>query len=89
MSYEWHERKRLLNEGKHGFDFEHAKALFDGRKVITVLSKQRGEPRYVTTGIVKNEFVTLVWTPRKGKVRFISFRRARNEEKKAYKKLFS
>lgn len=88
VEFEWDEGKRLLNLAKHGLDFRDAENLFDGRPHLTVASVTDSEHRFLTTGILDERFVTLVWTERMEKIRFISLRRARNEERREYCKLF-
>ena len=46
--------------------------------------KFEGEIRWLRTGIVDGAFVTVVWTIRGDRIRLISFRRARREERRAY-----
>ena len=41
------------------------------------------EERHLTTGIVDDRFVTVVWTRRNGAIRIISARRTRDAEKRA------
>jgi len=85
MGAEWDEAKRLSNLTKHGIDFVDAEAVFDGRSVVISRSRHPGEERLLTTGIVDNAFVTVVWTRRYGLVRIISARRARDGERRDYR----
>ena len=86
--YEWDEEKRQINVVKHGLDFLDVKAMFDGRPMITVQSNYIGEVRFLTRSELNEELCTVVWTRRGTSVRFISARRARNAEERAYRKLF-
>ncbi|MGH2618342.1 MAG: BrnT family toxin [Thermomicrobiales bacterium] len=61
--------------------------LFDGRPVVTKRSPFANEERYLTTGIVSDRFVTVVWTRRDDAIRLISARRARDGEVRAYRAL--
>lgn len=88
MEYEWDENKRQGNITKHGLDFRDAIVLFDGRPVYNYRSVRRGEGRVVTVGLLVGRFVAVVWTERSSAVRLISMRRARDEEKRAYRALF-
>ena len=88
MDYEWDERKRAANLSKHGFDFRDAIALFDGRPVYNYGSRRAEEDRVVTVGSLNEVFVAVVWTERDSVIRLISMRRARDEEKRAYRTLF-
>ncbi|MEQ1724969.1 MAG: BrnT family toxin [Sphingopyxis sp.] len=43
-----------------------------------------GERRCITTGILGDSVVNLVWTPRDGGRRIISMRKARDDERQRY-----
>ena len=88
MDFEWDEAKRLSNLRKHGLDFVDAEALFDGRPVYTRPSQRSMEQRFVTIGLLNDEFVALIWTKRSTDTRLISLRRARDGEKRTYRALF-
>jgi uncharacterized DUF497 family protein len=87
VEFEWDEDKRQINLWKHGLDFEEVEQIFDGRPQHTKPSKNAGESRSVTTAIVDDRFVTVVWTERGEKYRVISLRRARDAEKRQYRAL--
>jgi uncharacterized DUF497 family protein len=88
MRFEWDEATRAANLAKHGLDFIDAKPLLDGRPCITFLSPRGSEVRFVTVGLLGTAFVALVWTERNGVTRLISFRRARDGEKRQYRSRF-
>lgn len=85
MLFEWDETKRQSNVAKHKLDLQRGTELFDGRRVLTYSSPRDDEERFVTVGLVANEFVALAWTRRGDAVRLISLRRARDGEKRAYR----
>jgi uncharacterized DUF497 family protein len=85
--FEWDESKRQSNLDKHGIDFLRARRIFDGRPVVIKMSSHPSEERYLTTGIIDDRFVTVVWTPRAVATRLISARRARDDEIRAYRAL--
>lgn len=87
VEFKWDEDKRLSNLKKHGFDFEDARLLFDGRPVLTSTSQRGDEVRYVTTALFLARYVTVVWTRRDPKVRIISMKRARHAEEREYRQL--
>jgi uncharacterized DUF497 family protein len=87
MTFEWGEAKRQSNLAKQGIDFLRAEALFDGRPVITALSKHTEEVRFVTTGEIDGQFYTVIWTRRGDAIRLISARRASGAEQRAYRSL--
>ncbi len=82
--FEWDEGKRLSNIDKHGIDFEDAIDVFDGRPATTRQSDCANERRYVTTAIVRDKYITVVWTPRGDRIRLISARRSREAERRDY-----
>ena len=86
MRYEWDEKKRLTNIGKHGLDFLDVSVVFDSLHVV-VPSVQSSEERFLSIGTLDGRFVTVVYTIRDKNIRIISFRRARNEERDIYQKL--
>ena len=86
--FEWDENKRLSNLEKHNLDFMDSHLLFDGRQSITIQSTVSSEPRYVTTAEISGKFYSAVWTWRGEVRRIISFRRARDEEKRTYRQVF-
>lgn len=85
--FEWDEAKRLSNLGKHGIDFLRARAVSDGCPRRTERSTYTQEERFLTTGILADRFVTVVWTQRGETIRIISARRARVGEERAYRAL--
>ncbi len=87
MEFEWDEDKRQTNLVKHGLDFLRARQLFDGRPAIQLDGNSASEARFRTVGIVANEFCTVIWTARHDRIRIISFRKARDEEKRQYRQL--
>ena len=66
-------------------DFAVATFLFDGRPNVTMAARSEIEARFLTTGMLgEGKFYTVVWTQRGEAKRFISFRRAHNDEERAY-----
>ena len=80
--------KQRINLAKHGIDFPRASGVFDGRPNFTALSTYTGEDRFITVGLLGEDFITVIWTQRNHKKRIISARSARNEEKREYRKLY-
>ncbi len=64
MLFEWDENKRETNLRKHGLDLMSGAELFDGRPVITYSSSRADEARFVTVGLLVDQFVAVVWTER-------------------------
>ena len=84
MRFDWDDDKQASNLAKHEIDFNRAVLLFDGRDVIETPSTHISEERWQRTGIVDDRFMTVIWTRRGDKIRIISARRARTNEKRDY-----
>ena len=85
MQFEWDENKRKSNIEKHGIDFVDAVKIFDGFTHDTQDTRQDwGEERFVSVGLLAGVEISVVNTPRNGRLRIISARRARKEERKRY-----
>ena len=87
MDFEWDEQKRQSNLRKHDIDFIDVQAVFDGRPLVSSVSRQPAELRFLTTAEIEGIFYTVVWTWRGDIIRIISARRARDEEKRDYRSL--
>ena len=84
-SVEWDERKSTRNEAARGFGFNYAAQIFLGARIEREnLSRHFGERRFVTTGMVGETMLTVVWTPRCTARRIISARNASRREKRRY-----
>ena len=88
MTFEWDENKRLRVLAERGIDFLRATQLFDGRDVLTVSSPRGDEERWATTGVLEDRTTTVIWTQRGENIRIISARRARDNEKRAYREIY-
>lgn len=84
MDFEWDERKARLNLERHGIDFRKASKMFDGRDVVFRESPRKGEMRWIATARLGEELWSVVYTRRGAKIRIISTRRARSDEKERY-----
>ena len=88
MEFEWDEGKRQSNLLKHGLDFNAVVELFD-RPLLVSTSSHRTERRFVATGLIETQFVTVIYTKRDDRYRIISLRKVRNVERRAYNELYS
>jgi hypothetical protein len=87
MEFEWDENKRRVNLGTHGIDFEDAIAIWDGSELILPSSQTRhGEERFLAIGECEGRVITVVFTWRGQRIRLISARRARRNERADYRK---
>ncbi len=87
--FEWDEKKRLWTIKERDLDFIDAADIFDGRPVIHIPAHAKGEDRFLSVATIGGKFHTVVWAWRGEFRRIISFRRSRNDEEKAYRKLHS
>ena len=86
MEFEWNPEKNEANLRKHGIDFEGAKTIWEGR-VLEVQSRQRyhAEIRYLAIGLYRGREITVVYTMQEEKIRIISARRSRRNERELYR----
>lgn len=87
MSFEFDLGKSRSNKTKHGIDFEQAQELWMSPYFEFPL-KTEGEPRWGVIGRIASVFWTAIITKRSEKIRIISVRRSRYEEKQAYQSRF-
>jgi uncharacterized DUF497 family protein len=88
MEFEWSEAKRLAVLDARRLDFLDGRRMFDGRNICTVPSPRGGEERWISIGELDNEMIVVVWTRRASAIRFITMRKARDEEKRRYRSLY-
>lgn len=85
--FEWNENKRLTNIAKHSIDFEDAIDVFLEPHLDEALSYPR-EVRRKALGIVDDRLIAVIYTWRGTSIRIISARRARDNERRAYRALY-
>jgi uncharacterized DUF497 family protein len=83
VDYEWDEKKRLINLGKHSLDFMDADLVFEAPVKITVAAAH-ADDRYVDLAEVNGQVLMLVYSLRRQTVRCISLRVASRRERKLY-----
>ncbi len=85
MEIEYDPNKRDKTLAERGLDFADAGQVFSGLSAtLPDTRKDYGEERFITTGLLGNRVVVVVWTKRGGKRRIISMRRANNRDIKRY-----
>ena len=84
LELEWDGRNCAANLARHGIDFEDAARVFDG-PALEAASSRDGEERRLAIGVVEGREVAAVNTVREGRYRIISARRARRNERGAYR----
>ena len=85
MNFDWDPAKSASNEAKHGFSLASASALWAG-PVVTLPSKYPGELRHLVIGLIEGSHWTVVYAPRGNRLRLISARRSRENEKAIFQK---
>ncbi len=90
QQFEWNDDKRLLAIEKHGIDFTDAIRIFDGRPTTYAPSSQNhpDDQRWITTGDLDGLMISVVWIYRDSKIRIITARRARKNEKSEFHKRY-
>jgi len=84
IEFEFDEKKSILNEEKHGIDFIEAQRLWEDVDRIEIPAKYLDENRYLLVGTIKKKHWSAIFTYRKTKIRLISVRRSRKNEKEIY-----
>lgn len=88
MQFQWDRKKNALNIKKHGIDFSDGEELFSGQWPFLVaadLDNDFAEERWRGIGCVRGRVVVAVFTePKPDVIRFISLRKANQEERQLY-----
>jgi hypothetical protein len=84
MAFEFDPEKSLSNLHKHGVDFTQIQALWRDPKRIIVPARSTTEPRFAIIGEIEGRIWTSIFTLREERVRIVSARRSRDEERKGY-----
>lgn len=84
MDFEFDLAKSAANLAKHGIDFVGAQAMWDDPDRLEIPARTGDEPRFQVIGRIGAALWSAFVTYRKGRVRIISVRRARDEEEAAY-----
>jgi len=84
MEFEFDENKSKANNDKHGIDFIEAQELWNDPDRIEIPTICLDEPRYVLIAMIHNKYWAAIFTYRNKKIRLISVRRTRKNEKEIY-----
>lgn len=87
MEFEWDEGKRVANLAKYDIDFLDAARIFAGPRLVRP-SPREEERRFIAVGLLDDICVAVVFTVRSGRLRIISARKARREERAAFSRRF-
>lgn len=78
--------KSSANKAKHGIDFREAKRVWDDEDRVLLTARSVQEPRMAVIGRIGPNIWVAIHVVRDDKVRIISTKRARDEEKEFYRK---
>ena len=84
MDFEFDPAKSAANLEKHGIDFIGAQALWSDPDRREIPARSGGDPRTQVLGRISKLMWSAFITMRGDRIRIISVRRARDEEKAAY-----
>ncbi len=84
MEFEFDESKSRTNKERHGIDFVDAQALWEDMDLLEVPAKMEDEPRAVVIGKIGGQHWSAIIPWGKDKIRIISVRRSRKEERELY-----
>lgn len=84
--FEWNADKARRNYNKHGVTFETARKAFFDPFMVEVLDEREdyGEERLLLIGMAEGQLVSVIYTPRQGRFRLITARRATKDEQDHY-----
>lgn len=84
MRFEFDPEKSVVNQEKHGIDFQQAQAIWDDADYIEIPLKTVDEARFMVIGMIEVKVWSGIITYRGESVRIISVRRSRKEEIELY-----
>jgi hypothetical protein len=84
MEFEFDPAKSAANRDKHGIDFVEAQSIWQDADRLEIPARSFDEPRSQVLGRIGDTVWSAFVTERAGRIRIISVRRARDEEKAAY-----
>jgi len=84
VEFEFDPAKSASNLEKHGIDFTEVQALWDDPVRAEIPARTADEPRWLVIGKIADRHWSAVITYREQRVRIISARRARKEERALY-----
>ena len=88
MEFQWDEKKNKIHIAKHEFDFADGVELFQGNwpfLVASDLEEDYGEERWKGIGMIQGRIAVAIFNEMKpGVIRFISLRKANQEERNEY-----
>ena len=83
-TFEFDRAKSETNKTQHGIDFAEAQRLWADSEHLEIPARSTGEPRWVVIGQIDGRTWSAIVTKRRGFIRIISVRRARQAEEALY-----
>jgi len=84
MKFEYDSNKSEINKKKHGIDFEEVQGLWLDPKRIEIEARTVGELRKLLIAGLSDDIGSVIFTIREDKIRIISARKTRKDEKEIY-----
>ena len=82
--FEFDKNKSTSNKVKHGIDFTTAMKLWDDPNRLEIPAQWVNESRFLLIAVLEEEYWSAVFTKRNNKIRIISVRKSRRNEKEIY-----
>ena len=86
MEFEIDNSKSKSNKLKHGIDFVTARKLWNDPQRVVIPARTLDEPRFVLIALYDHEIWSAIYTTRKERIRIITVRRSRQNEKEIYQR---
>ena len=83
-AFEYDELKSQVNLQKHDISFHEAKTLWNDPERVILEARFSSEPRWLLIARINDLIWTAIFTKRQARIRIISVRRARHQEKVLY-----
>ena len=84
MEFEFDLEKSIHNKNKHSIDFYETQILWQDPDRIEIPAKDLDEARYLLIATFNDKVWSAIYTYRKDKIRIISVRRSKKNEKEIY-----
>lgn len=84
MEFAFDQRKSRANKAKHGIDFLEGQALWEDPDLLEIPARTEDEPRTMAIGRIGQKHWSAITTSRGDRVRIISVRPSRREERELY-----
>ena len=84
IEFEFDPEKSRYNKEKHGIDFIEGQDLWRDTDLLEIKAKTIDEERFIEIGKIGSKYWSAIITYRENKVRIISIRASRENEKELY-----